>query len=171
MQISVDTIKSLREETGAGIMDCKKALIEANGDSMIANGLLKKKGLAIVQKKAGRTASKGLIESYVHGGGRIGVLIEVNCETDFVARTDDFKELAHNLAMQVVAMDPTYISNNDIPQGEETEANQTCLLLQPYIRDQQLIVQDIINEVIAKVGENIQVRRFVRYELGCWEDE
>ena len=171
MQLTVDIIKTLRERTGAGIMDCKKALLETNGDCDRASEILKSKGLAIVQKKAKRVASQGLIEIYVHGGGRIGAMVEVNCETDFVARTGEFKELAHDLAMQVAAMDPTYVGEKDIPQGEETEPSQTCLLLQPFIKDQQQTVQDVINEVIARVGENIQVRRFIRYELGCWEDE
>lgn len=170
MQPTVADIRALRERTGAGIMDCKKALLEANGDWDQASEILKQKGLALVEKKASRIASQGLIEVYLHKGGRIGAMVEVNCETDFVARTSEFKNLAHNLAMQVAAMEPTFVSDKDIPQGEEIEPSQACLLLQPFIKDPQKSVQQVINETIAKVGENIQVRRFARFELGRWED-
>ena len=171
MQPTVATIKALRERTGAGIMDCKKALLEAEGDLDHASEILKREGLALVKKKVSRVASQGLIEVYVHGAGRIGAMVEVNCETDFVARTSELKELAHNLAMQVAAMEPTFVSDKDIPQGEEIEPSQACLLLQPFIKDPQKSVQQVITETVAKVGENIQVRRFARFELGRWEDE
>ena len=170
MQPTVADIKALRERTGAGIMDCRKALLEADGDWDQASEILKQKGLALVEKKVKRIASQGLIEVYLHGGGRIGAMVEVNCETDFVARTSEFKDLAHSLAMQVAAMEPTFVSDKDIPQGEEIEPSQECLLLQPFIKDPQKSVQQVINETIAKVGENIQVRRFAKFELGCWED-
>lgn len=171
MEITVEVIKSLRESTGAGIMDCKKALMETQGDCDQATEILRKKGLVKVQKKAERVARQGIVEQYVHGGGRIGAMVEINCETDFVARTDEFKDLAHNVAMQIVAMNPVYITAEDIPQGSEDSPDQVCLLHQPYIRDPQTTIKELINTLIAKVGENIQIKRFVRYELGCWEDD
>lgn len=166
---TVDAIKELREKTGAGIMDCKKALAAACDDFDKACDILKEKGLAIAAKKAARTASMGLVEIYVHGGGRVGSMVEVNCETDFVARTDQFKQLAHDIAMQVAAMNPAYICEANLPKdNKDLDPKQVCLLSQAFIKDQQKTIQDIITEVIAKVGENIQVRRFVRYELGLW---
>jgi elongation factor Ts len=168
LQVSTTTIKDLREKTGAGVMDCKKALLEAEGNLEKAIEILNQRGIALARKKAERVADQGVIEAYVHPGGRIGVLVEVNCETDFVARTDEFKELAHNLALQIAAMCPQFISPEDIAQETETDedAKTTCLLLQPYIKDPEKTVQDIVTETIAKVGENIKVRRFIRFELG-----
>jgi elongation factor Ts len=168
LQVSTTTIKDLREKTGAGVMDCKKALLEAEGNLEKAIEILNQRGIALARKKAERVADQGVIEAYVHPGGRIGVLVEVNCETDFVARTDEFKELAHNLALQIAAMCPQFISPEDIAQETETDedAETTCLLLQPYIKDPEKTVQDIVTETIAKVGENIKVRRFIRFELG-----
>jgi elongation factor Ts len=168
LQVSTTTIKDLREKTGAGVMDCKKALLEAKGNLEKAIEILNQRGIALARKKAERVADQGVIEAYVHPGGRIGVLVEVNCETDFVARTEEFKELAHNLALQIAAMCPQFISPEDIAQETETDedAKTTCLLLQPYIKDPEKTVQDIVTETIAKVGENIKVRRFIRFELG-----
>ncbi len=166
MEISTTTIKELRDKTGAGIMDCQKALSEAEGDLEKASQILKERRLFAVQKKAGRATKEGLVEAYVHTGGRIGALVEVNCETDFVARNDAFKELAHNLAMQVAAQDPQFISDEEVPDGTDCEPEVSCLLLQPYIRDPGIKVKDIIAETIAKFGENIRVSRFARFELG-----
>jgi elongation factor Ts len=166
LHISTETIKTLREKSGAGVIDCKNALVETGGDLDKAHEILNKRGIAIAKKKADRVAEQGVIESYIHPGGKIGVLVEINCETDFVARTDDFVELAHNVAMQIAAMCPQYVSEEEVP-AEEAEDKQTlCLLLQPFIKDPSKTVRDIITETIAKVGENIKVRRFTRFELG-----
>ncbi|MCK4863423.1 MAG: elongation factor Ts [Dehalococcoidales bacterium] len=159
-------IKELREQSGAGIMDCRGALDSNKGNMEKALDYLKKKGLLQAQKKAERTTGQGLVEAYIHTAGRIGALVELNCETDFAARTDEFKELAHSLAMQVTALAPKYVSEEDVPEDEEIVPEEACLLLQPYIKDPTKVVKDIIVETIAKVGENIKVRRFSRYELG-----
>ncbi len=166
MKISTDRVKELREQSGAGIMECRNILLETEGDMEKALQLLKERNLIKAEKRKNRSASQGIVEAYIHTGGRIGAMIEVNCETDFVARTDEFKELAHHLAMQVAAQAPQFVSSEDAPQGAEGDPQVTCLLLQPYIKDPQMTVQDIINETIAKVGENIRVSRFVRFELG-----
>ena len=166
MEISTDMIKELRNQSGAGIMDCRSALLDTEGDMEKATRVLKEKGLAKAQKKAERATTQGLIEAYIHTAGRIGAMIEVNCETDFVARTDEFKELAHCLAMQVAALSPQFISEEEVPEGADMEPQEACLLLQPYIKDPARTVQDVIIETIAKVGENIRVSRFVRFELG-----
>ena len=166
MEISTITIKELRDKTGAGIMDCRKAIVEAEGDLEKASQILKEQSLFIVQKKADRITREGLIEAYVHTGGRIGALVEVNCETDFVARNEAFKELAHNLAMQIAAQDPQFISEEEVPEDTDCEPEVSCLLLQPYIRDPSKKVKDIITDTIAKFGENIRVSRFARFELG-----
>ena len=166
MQVSTTAIKDLREKTGAGVMDCKKALLEAEGNLEKAIEILNQRGIALARKKAERVADQGIIEAYVHPGGRIGVLVEVNCETDFVARTDEFKDLAHNLALQIAAMCPQFISPEDMAQETDADAKTACLLLQPYIKEPDKTVQDIVTEMIAKVGENIKVRRFIRFELG-----
>jgi elongation factor Ts len=159
-------IKALREKSGAGIMDCRSALMGCGGDIDKALEVLREKGLLKAQKKAERATSQGLVESYIHTAGRIGAMVEVNCETDFVARTDEYKELAHCLAMQVAALAPKYISEDEIKEGEEIDPREACLLSQPYIKDPTRTIKDVITEVIAKVGENIRVRRFIRYELG-----
>ncbi len=172
--MSTEAIKELRGLTGAGIMSCKKALEEAKGDVSGAVEILKQQGLAKAQKKAHREARQGLIETYIHTGGRIGALVEVNCESDFAAHTDEFKELAHNLAMQVAATAPAFLNRDDfnkddLPEGldpDEVEPDEVCLLSQPYIRDPERTVHDVISETVAKVGENIKVRRFARFELG-----
>ncbi len=166
MEIPTGKVKELREHSKAGVMECRNALIEAEGNMEKALGILKERSLVKVEKRRNRSASEGLIETYVHAGGRIGAMVEVNCETDFAARTDDFKELAHNLAMQVAAMSPQFISMEEVPEGNDIDAKTDCLLVQPYIRNSNMTVQDVINEAIAKVGENIKVSRFARFELG-----
>jgi elongation factor Ts len=147
-------------------MECRNALLEVAGDLEKALQILKERGLLKAEKKADRVTAQGLIEAYIHTGGRIGALVEVNCESDFVARTDEFRELAHSLAMQVAALSPQYISAEELPAGADVEPQAACLLQQPYIRDPAKTVRDVIIEVIAKVGENIRVSRFVRFELG-----
>jgi elongation factor Ts len=166
LKITTGMIKELREQSGAGIMDCRNALVSSGGDMEKALNLLKEKGLLKAQKKAERATSQGLIESYIHTAGRIGAMVELNCETDFVARTDEFKGLAHCLAMQVAALAPKYISEEEIKEREDIDPGEACLLAQPYIKDPTVTVKDVIGETIAKVGENIRVSRFVRYELG-----
>ena len=162
MAVSIDQIKALREETGAGVMDCRGALEEADGDMDAARELLREKGIATAAKRADRATGQGLIESYIHSG-RIGVLVDLRCETDFVARTEPFKELAHDIAMQVASMQPAAISADQL-DGEDEDA--TALLDQPFIRDAGQTIADRINDVIASVGEKIEVARFVRYEVG-----
>lgn len=147
-------------------MSCRNALIEASGDMEKAQQILKEKGILKAQKKLERSTTQGVIETYVHTGGRIGAMIEVSCETDFVARTDEFKELAHNLVMQVAAMPPQFISDDELPEGADVEPQADCLLLQPFIKDPSKTIQDIIVETIARLGENIKVARFARFELG-----
>ena len=166
MNISTGTIKELRDKSGAGIMDCRNALVQAEGQIEKALEILKQQSLVRVEKKKSRTAAQGLVEAYIHAGGRIGAMVEVNCETDFVARTNEFKELAHNIAMQVAAMSPECVSQEQLPPGSEADPKVACLLLQPYIRDQSITIQDIVNQTIAKVGENVKISRFARFEVG-----
>ena len=166
MAVKTEAIRALRETTGAGIMDCKRALEEADGDPEKAIEILSERGMAVAAKKASRETNEGLVESYVHSGGRIGAMVELNCETDFVARTDEFKSLAHDLAMQVAAMSPTFVDSQEIPEGEEHDPQQACLLQQPFIRDHTKTVQDLMNEAVGKLGENVRVRRFARFSLG-----
>ena len=166
MAVTTEDIRRLREATGAGVMECKRALTEAEGDPEKARQILKQQGALIAEKKAGRTASQGLVEAYVHGGGRIGVLVEVNCETDFVARSDDFKQLARDLAMQIAAMDPQHIGNEEGFDGKDLDPREV-LLTQPFIRDESQTVQDRVNDTVARVRERIVVRRFSRFELGA----
>ena len=164
MQITTDKIKELREKTGVGIMECKKALVDCEGDLDAATDMLKERGVAIAEKKKDRVVREGVIDSYIHAGGRIGALIELNCETDFVARTADFRQLSHDLAMQIAASAPECILPADVP--EDKDPAEACLLLQPFIKEPQKTVQDIIFEVISKVGENIRIGKFSRFELG-----
>jgi elongation factor Ts len=152
-------------------MQCRNALIEAQGDMEKALEILRQQSISLAEKKTNRAATQGLIEAYVHAGGRIGAMVEVNCETDFVARTDEFKELAHHLAMQVAAMSPQFISREEVPEGTEIEPQTACLLLQPDIKEPDKTVREIIIETIARVGENIKVSRFARFELGRLESE
>jgi elongation factor Ts len=166
LKISLDLIKELREQSGAGIMQCRNALERTEGNREKALEYLKEQGMLKAISKSERTAAEGVVEAYIHTGGRVGAMVELNCETDFVARTDEFKELAHNLAMQVAAMNPQFVSEADIPKKVDVDPQAACLLLQPYIKDQELTIQDIITETIARVGENIKVSRFARFELG-----
>jgi elongation factor Ts len=199
MEIRAEAVKELREKTGAGFMDCKKALAEASGDLEQAVRWLREKGLAAAAKKAGRATSEGMVGTYLHAGGRIGVLVEVNCETDFVAKTPDFQNLVKELAMQVAAASPAlprYIRREEVPADvveQEREIyraqakssgkpekviekiadgkvdkflSDVCLLEQPFIRDPEKTVKDVVSEAIAKLGENINVRRFARFQLG-----
>ena len=196
MAIEAAVVKELREKTGAGMMDCKRALEESSGDIEEAQKILRKKGITKVERRAHRETKEGLVEAYIHPGSKIGVLIEVNCETDFVAKTDEFKRLTRDLAMQVAATDPLSISNEDLDpaiiereteiyrvQAKETGKpdnivekiikgrlqklfQEVCLLDQPFIKDNDMSVRDRVTEVASKIGENIVVRRFVRYVLG-----
>ncbi|MFY9214568.1 MAG: translation elongation factor Ts [Tissierellaceae bacterium] len=195
MSISASLVRELRERTGAGMMDCKKALVETNGDVEKAIDLLREKGLASAAKKSGRIAAEGIVDSYIHGG-RIGVLIEVNSETDFVAKNDEFKSFVRDMAMQVAAANPRYVKREDVPEAEvEKERKvlvqqalnegkpehiaekivegrmgkffeQICLLEQTFIKDTDKKVVDVLNEIISKIGENIVIRRFARFEVG-----
>ena len=161
MDISAQAVKELREKTGAGVMECKRALQEADGNQEKAAEILREKGMTKHAKLAGREARQGLIESYIHTGGRIGALVEVNCETDFVARTPEFRTLAREIAMQVASMNPASVGTLD-----STEGGDDVLLNQEYIRDARKSIRDLIKETIGKVGENIQVSRFQRFEVG-----
>ena len=166
MAITTADIKSLRDMTGAGIMDSKRALEEADGDMERAQEVLREKGIASAAKKSDRETDQGLVESYIHSGGRVGAMVEANCETDFVARTDDFKALAHDIAMQVAAMNPQYVDEGDVPDGEEANPQEACLLQQPFIKDPSITIQDLIKENVGKLGENIRIGRFSRFSLG-----
>ena len=168
MATNTELIKELRNRTSAGVMDCKKALDEVNGDVDQAEIILREKGIASAAKKADRDTEQGLIETYIHSGGRIAAMVEVNCETDFVARTEEFSKLAHDIAMQVAAMDPkTVEAIQSNPNGAaENEEKGHSLLQQPFIKDPSKNIQDLINETVGKLGENIRVRRFKRYSLG-----
>jgi elongation factor Ts len=194
MSITAKQVAELRGQTGAGLMDCKKALTESEGDLEKAITILRKKGMASASKKAGRATSEGLIESYIHLGGKVGVLIEVNCETDFVAKTDDFKSFVKDLCLHVAAVNPICISRDEVPadlieKEREIAASQAegkppaavqkivegklnkyfataCLLDQPFVKDGEKSVQDILNEQISKLGENMQINRFSRFQIG-----
>lgn len=194
MEITAQMVNELRGRTGAGLMDCKKALVEASGNFDDAIALLKKKGLAAAAKKAGREAGEGVIESYIHAGNKVGVIIEVNCETDFVAKTDEFRQLARDLCMHIAAISPTYVRRDEVSAdliAKEREIvaaqcadkpaqaaekiiegkldkwfAQMCLLDQAFVKNQEQTVSELVSEKIAKLGENIVVRRFMRYQLG-----
>ena len=196
MAITAEMVKQLRDKTGAGMMDCKGALAEANGDMEKAIEILRKKGVASATKRAGRATKEGVVGHYIHMGGKVGVLVEVNCETDFVARTDDFQALAREIAMHIAAADPRYVSRDQVPAAElEKEKDiyrgqfagsgkpanvvdkivdgklgsfysQVCLLDQPSVRDPNITVQQMLQAATAKTGENINVTRFVRFKLG-----
>jgi len=197
MEITTEMIKELRDATGCGILDCRAALRDADGDFDKATDILRQKGLAKAAKRAGQEASEGVVEVYTHGEGRMAVMVEVNCETDFVGRSPDFLQLAHELALQIAAANPLYLSEEEIPQSAldremqiaaarakdegkpekvipmivegylKKYKEQTVLLSQPYVRDGSMTVQDLINEQVIKLGEKIIVRRFVRWELGA----
>ena len=194
--ISATMVKQLREKTGVGIMDCKEALSQSNGDIDNAVDFLRKKGLATAQKRAGRAMSEGLIQPYIHMGGKLGVLVEINCETDFVAKNDDFKEFAKNIAMHIAATNPVGIASDDVPEeviNKEKEIyraqaielgkpenvidkivegklnkfyKDSCLLNQVYVRNSDVNISDLLNDLIAKMGENITIKRFVRFQIG-----
>ena len=166
MPVSPAAVKELRELTGAGILDCKNALEQANGDLQNAKDILRKRGLAVAAKRAERATAEGLIHSYLHHDGRLGALVEINCESDFVSRTEDFRQLAQDIALHVAATNPRYVSQEEIPDGAEGTPEELCLLLQPFVRDESVTIQDMTNEVIRKTGENVRVRRFARFELG-----
>ncbi len=196
MEITASMVKDLRERTGAGMMDCKKALLETKGDMDQAIEYLRENGLAKAAKKAGRLASEGIVEAYIHGGGRIGVLVEVNIETDFAAKNEEFHSFVKDIAMQIAAMSPLYVKREDVPgdfiekekeilkaqainegkpvQIAEKMVNgriekyyaEICLLEQPYIKDSEKTVEQVLKEKIATIGENINIRRFVRFEKG-----
>lgn len=194
--ISAATVKQLREKTGAGIMDCKQALSESNGDISKAVDFLRKKGLATAAKRAGRATTEGIIESYIHMDSKLGVLVEINCETDFVAKNDDFKEFAKNIAMHIAATNPVSIRPEDVPKetidkereiyrGQVLEMGkpekivdkivdgklkkyfkENCLMNQAYVRDPNITIEDLLNEMVAKIGENITIKRFARFKIG-----
>ncbi|MBW1720760.1 MAG: translation elongation factor Ts [Deltaproteobacteria bacterium] len=196
MEIKATLVKELREKTGVGVMDCKEALQACDGDMEKAVEYLRKKGIATAQKRGGRATSEGQIQSYIHAGGKIGVLVEVNCETDFSAKTDDFSEFVKNIAMQIAATNPLAIDREGVPEeilAKEKEIyatqakasgkpekvidrivegklkkfySEVCLLEQAYVKNPDITVQDLLNELMAKTGENIVIRRFVRYQLG-----
>lgn len=196
MEVPAKLVKELRERTGVGMMECKKALAEAGGDIEKAIVILRERGLAAAAKRAGRVAAEGMIGAYVHPGSRVGVLVEVNCETDFVAKTDDFKNFVHDLTLQIAASRPEYVSREDVPQeviAREKEIlraqalnegkperviekmvegrlekffKEVCLLEQPFVKNPDITIKELLNELIVRTGENIVIRRFVRYELG-----
>lgn len=196
MKISAEQVKTLREKTGAGIMECKQALAESSGDTNKAAEYLRKKGLVKLGKRAAREAKEGIVDSYIHAGGKIGVLIEVNCETDFVARNSEFKQFAHDIAMQIAAASPLFISRKDVPKEiveKEKEIykelprsegkpeniveriaegklekfyENICLLEQPFIKEPNKKIADLLGELASKIGEKIDIRRFTRYQLG-----
>lgn len=166
MAVTVEQIRTLREQTGAGIMDCKQALNESQGDLEKATEVLRLKGFAQAGKRTDRATNQGVIEAYVHTGGRVGAMVELACETDFVARTPEFKLLAHDIAMQVAAMAPSYLEAKDIEGGDDRPAAQISLLQQPFIKDSSSSVAEVVTELAAKVGENVRVLRFSRLALG-----
>ena len=166
MKISIEAVKELRNRTNVGIADCNKALLEVCGDMEKAVEFLKQRGAAIAEKKKDAAVTEGVIEAYIHHTKRIGALVELNCETDFVARTDEFKELAHDLAMQIAATSPQFLTIEEMPPEAETDPQAACLLSQLFIKEPDKTVQEVISETITKVGENIKVRRFARFELG-----
>ena len=196
MEISIESVKDLRQRTGAGVIDCKTALQEAKGNMEAAIDYLRRKGLATAAKKAGRIATDGLVSSYIHAGGKMGVLVEINCETDFVAKTEDFQTFVKNIAMHIAAANPQYIRREEIPEEvlereraicrtQALEAgkpqkvidkivegkierfySEVCLLEQTYVRDADLTVKELLDAIIAKIGENITIRRFARFQLG-----
>jgi elongation factor Ts len=195
-EISAALVKELREKSGAGMMDCKKALVEAQGDIDKASEILRKKGIAKASKRSDRVANEGKLDAYIHPGSKLGVLVEVNCETDFVANTDDFKNLIHDIAMHIAASAPLYVKREDIPQEDidkeievykaqarnqgkpetilekiaqgklEKYYAEVCLVEQPFVKDPDKTIQTLLNEAIAKMGENISIRRFTRFKVG-----
>ncbi|HSA31305.1 MAG TPA: translation elongation factor Ts [Candidatus Omnitrophota bacterium] len=173
MGTSVDAIKELREMTSCGVIECKKALEEAKGDFDKAKKILQQRGLEVAAKKSGRAAKEGRVEIYVHPGNKMAVMVEVNCETDFVARNTDFMRFAKDVAMHIAAMNPKYIKEEDVPAGvlegvedKKTFIKEQCLMSQAFVKDTSKTVQDYLNEIVAKIGENMFVGRFARYKVG-----
>ena len=167
MPVTAAQVKELRDKTGAGIMASKRALEESGGDFSKAEVVLNEKGLASAARKAGRTTSEGLVISYIHTGGRVGSMVELNCETDFVARTEEFETLGRNLAMQIAAMSPLYVDRDSVPDDDSDDVTDEQLLVeQEYIRDSSMKIADLVRDSIGKLGENIRIRRFSRFELG-----
>ena len=166
MEVTAEMVKTLRDLTGAGVMDCKRALEQTEGNTQKAEELLREKGLAAAMKRTDRETREGLVEAYIHSGGRLGAVLELNCETDFVARTDDFRQLAHDLAMQVAAMAPLYPDLEEAEGDVQGPPEVVSLMHQPFIKDPSSTVREVVQEMMSKVGENIRVRRFTRYALG-----
>lgn len=196
MNIEAKTVKMLRDKTGAGMMDCKRALQEAGGDQEKAALILREKGFAAASRRADRVAAQGVVEAYIHLGGKVGVLVEVNCETDFVARNEEFKSFVHDICLQIAAANPLYLRREDVPEEVVAEEKgilraqalnegkpekiidkivggrlekyfrEKCLLEQPFIRDQEITIQELLNSLIARIGENIVIRRFSRFAVG-----
>lgn len=166
MAIATEQIRELRYLTGAGIMDCKRALEEAQGDMKKASQAIMAAGIAKAEKKSDREASEGVVESYIHSGSRIGSLVELNCETDFVSRLPEFKKLAHDLTMQIAAMAPKYVDKSEIPDGDDSDPEVVCLMQQSFIKDDSKVMQELVTELAARVGENVRVKRFARFALG-----
>lgn len=164
--VTVELIKNLREQTGAGISDCKKALEDNDGDLARAVETLRQKGFEQAAKRSDRETSQGLVEAYIHTGGRVGALVQLGCETDFVARTDEFRALAHDIAMQVAAMSPVYLNEDDIASDDDRPAAQVCLLQQPFIKDGSRTLADLVRETAAQTGENVRIVHFSRLALG-----
>ncbi len=193
--VTANLVAELREKTGAGLLDCKKALDEAKGNMEEAETIRRKKGVASAAKKAGRSTSDGLIEAYIHVGGKVGVMVEINCETDFVAKTDDFKSFCRDICLQIAAANPSYVRREEVPEADlakerdiaaaqmagkppaaiqkiaegklEKSYSQVCLMDQPFVKNPDKTIKDILTEKVAKLGENMQIRRFTRYQLGA----
>ncbi|MAN94748.1 MAG: translation elongation factor Ts [SAR202 cluster bacterium] len=166
LAVDVQLVRTLRDQTGAGIMDCKEALENSDGDLEKAVLALREKGVASAVKRVGRETNEGVIETYLHTGGRVGAMVELGCETDFVARTEEFQKLAHDIAMQVAAMGPVYVSEDDIEEGDARPPAQIALMLQPFIKNSSSSVGEMVKELAGKVGENIRVIRFSRLAVG-----
>ncbi len=166
MPVSATVVKELREATGAGMLDCKKALEETNGDFEKARDILREKGFAQAAKRAERVTAEGLVHAYLHHNSRLGALVEVNCESDFVARTEDFKSLVQQVALQVAGASPLYLSAEEMPADATDSPKDVCLLNQPFLLDESKTIADLVKETIAKTGENIRIKRFARFELG-----
>jgi len=166
MGTTVGAVKEVRLQTGAGMLDCKKALEQCNGDVKSAIEALREKGFAMASKRAERAVGEGVVASYLHHNNRVGALVELNCETDFVARNDDFRQLAYDIAMHVVASSPVCLTEDEMPADCDMAAAEACLLLQPFVKDPSKTIGDLITEVIARTGENVKVGRFTRIEVG-----
>ena len=167
MTVSTEDVKKLREETGAGVMDAKRALDEAEGNFEKAKAVLRERGMAAAAKRSERETGQGVVEAYIHGGGRIGVIVEVQCETDFVARTDGFRQLARDVAMQIAAMNPLALTPQEVPAEHNGTAEENALLTQNFIKDGSRTIQQLVQDVVATTGENVRIARFSRFELGA----